>query len=177
MGSKWKRAPTAGKYVVVIYAIGATDLIFEDEKSLQETDIVLSVSEVLEGGEWPIKVEHRTNDKDTEIKHSEWLPNETEINGSHTIKTGQDKISFPYSFVVDDHRIDRKYQSQIIVERLRIGDDVYFVKNYELRRCKHQNKMKIKSGRQKSGSLFNLVEGELGEGESLICTECNSIIQ
>jgi len=175
MVNKWKEPPSEGEYVVTIYAVGQSDLIFEDEKNLQEDDIVLSVAKVVKSDGWPIKTESRISSDDNKIKHSEWIQNKTEINGIHTVSGGE-KISFPYSFVENDGRIDEKYQSQIIVKRLQIGDEVYFVDDYEIRRCQHQDILKIKSERQKSGALFNLVKGELGEGESIICTDCNSII-
>lgn len=175
MPEKWKEPPSEGEYVITIHAIGFSDLIFEDEKRLKDTDIVLSVKEVADGGEWPIKVENKSSEEDSKIKHGGWIENITEINGSTTVD-GHPSISFPYAFVKNDPKINKKYQSQIIVEKLRIGDDIYFVEDYELRRCQHPEFMKVQSERSKSVGIISLGEGEIGEGESILCTKCNSIV-
>jgi hypothetical protein len=175
MATHRKKAPSEGEYVVTVYAIGYNSLIFDEDKDIKETDIIISVRKVTEGGEWPIKVETDDPEEVEKIEPEQWIANTTQINGIHTVR-GVPEVSFPYSFVSDDPKVNQTYQSQIIIEKLQIGDGVYFVEDYELRRCQHPDLMKIQSEREKSGGLFNLVEGSVGKGESLICTKCNSVV-
>lgn len=175
MPEKWKEPPSEGEYVVTIHATGYTDLIFDDEKGIKEADIVLSVKKVVDGNKWPITVEYPDKEDNTTINHDAWIENITEVNGSTTVD-GYPSISFPYRFVKDDPKIDKKYQNQIIIEKLRIGDHVYFVDDRELRRCQHPDMKIVQTERSKSAGVISLVNTEVGEGESVLCTKCNSII-